>query len=151
MTLDRSRLGKRLASIERDLREIKDFLQWLKPKRALCFEEALPPRSICRDALSKMKGTTSYTGFLAFLSNYYGVPRLKLYHDENRVSAKAIAAYYARENAAYSKSSTMDSHTVLHEFFHHLVAHGVVMVKEEDRERRADEFASIVLARGGQR
>jgi len=151
MTLDRSRLGKRLASIERELGEIKDFLQWLKPKRALRFEEALPPRSVCRDVLSKMEGTTSYTGFVAFLSNYYGVSPLGLYHDKSRVPAKAIAAYYAQENAAYSKNSAIDRHTVLHEFFHHLVAHGVVIVKEEDREKQADEFANIVLSRGGQR
>jgi len=98
MALDRSQLGKRLAHIERELGEIKSVLQWLKPKRALCFEEALPPLSICRDALSKIEGTTSYTGFLAFLSNYYGVPLMGLYHDERKVSAKAIAAYYAQEN-----------------------------------------------------
>lgn len=149
MALDRSRLGKRLANIEREVAEIKEVLQWLRPKRGLSFYEALPPRSICRDLVSKMENATRYDGFLAFLSEYYSVPRMRLYWDESRVSAKYVAIYSPKEGAAYSHSKTISQHTVLHEFFHHLVAHGVVIIRENDEEQElADQFATAVLSRG---
>jgi len=154
MSLNRSQLGKRLAHIERELAEIK---QWLAPKRMLSLYEAIPPESVCRDLLSKMRGISSYDGFLAALSDYYRVLPMKLIWDKHdtwmpQAKAKSVAAYFSEQNAAYTRKATVDRETVLHEYFHHLVAHNVVAVGgKKDEEKAADKFAALILERGGQR
>ena len=153
MSLDRSQLGKRLAHIERELAEIK---QWLTPKRMLSLSEAIPPESVCRDLLSKTRGVNDYIGFLAILSDYYHIPPMRLLWDQYNVwmpqaKAKSVAAYFAEQNAAYTKKKAVEKDTVLHEFFHHLVAHNVVAVgKGKDEEKAAVKFAVLVLERGGE-
>ena len=157
MSLNHSQLGKRLAHIERELAEINKALKSLKPKRALGFVAAIPPASVCKDALSHLVGTArGYEGVLATLAAYYQIPTMGLYHNPKRVQEAervlglkqmVAAAYFWQEGCAYTKETTVDRHTVLHEFFHHLVAQGVVIVKGEDAELRANEFANTILQR----
>jgi len=150
MSLNRSQLGKRLARIERELAEIK---KWVLPKRMLSLSEAIPPKSICQDILSKTAGVNDYAGFLAMLCDYFHVPSMGLYWDQYKLwlPPKSEAAYFADKEATYTRTKTVDQHTVLHEFFHHLVAQNVVAVKKREEEKSADKFASLVLDRGGKR
>jgi len=115
--------------------------------RGLDFLEAIPPKSVCCDALSMMEGVSHYTGLIFILTQYYGIPKMILGIDPKKARG-AIARYYAAENAAYTKNKTTDYATVLHEFFHHLVAHGVVTLNGQREEELATEYARIILQRG---
>lgn len=151
--LDRSRIGKRLAHIERQLAEVTEKLLWIAPaKRGLGFTECLPPKSVCCDAISKVDRAETYEGLLEFLSIYYQVPVMKMCWDKDKLwmdNSKAhMAEYSSLTHTAYTTKKGVDTNTVLHEFFHHLVANFVVIVKKKEEERYAKKFAEIILTRG---
>ena len=122
-------LKRKLTELSGQLTEVIYELRQQKASRKkylLDFEEAIPPKSVCQDALS-MLGVGHYTGMLGLLGDYYGISRLPLFHNAEKVPEGAIACYHRSEGTAYSKRATIDSESVLHELFHHLVTQKVVI------------------------
>ena len=143
-------LQRKLNELSSQLTEVMFELRQQKASRKkhlLDFEEAIPPKSVCQDAMS-MLGGGYYTGMLGLLSDYYGISRLRLFHNAKKVPEGAIACYHRSEGVAYSKHATIDSESVLHELFHHLVTQKVVMLYAgQDEEKLAAKYAQIFLQR----
>jgi len=116
------------------------------PKRYLKFNEALPPASVCRDVVSMLPGVGNYEGFIGRLADYYHCVPMGLYIDAT-IEPKYKALYRSWNNAAYTREKTCERHTVLHEFFHHLIAQHVVVVSPDQVEHFADQYATVFLQR----
>lgn len=125
--------------------EVKEYR---KPKRGLRFWESIPSERECNDVLTMLNFTTSYDGFINRLAGFYDCEPMGVYRDEN-VDPKYKAIYHKHKKACYSRGPTIDRQTVLHEFFHHLVAQGVVFVKKHEEEEKADRYAEVFLKRAG--
>jgi len=142
-------LKRKLHEIDAKLSDLNYKLDQVKAsqrKHLLDFEEAIPPKSVCEDALS-MLGVGNYKGMLRCLGDYYGIVRLQLLHDPSKVPEEYVACYHSDEGVAYSKSP-VEPRTVLHELFHHLVANRVVIVYEgDDEETLASRYAELFLQR----
>jgi len=129
-----------------------DISQSKRHKKYLRFHEVVPEASVCRDINSMLTGTNEYLGFLGRLAEYYEVPLMEIQIDE-KIPDGVIAQY--RVNAfyptgkAFSKNRKVGRGTVLHEFFHHLCHHNVVIVAKSDEEKYADRFSRIFLQRAG--
>jgi len=142
-------LKRRLNDLDCRLNEILWKLKAIessKRKQYLAFEEAIPPKSVCVDAMS-MLGVANYKGFLRLLSEYYGIKQMHIYRDPTKVSPNAIACYHRNEGNAYSKGP-VDKGVVLHEFFHHLVTQNVVIIgSNENEETQANDYAKLIQKR----
>ena len=119
-----------------------------REKRYLKFDECVPPVSICKDVVSMLKGVSTYEGAIGRLCEYYGCPIMDMKVDPgDKVAKNCLAVYYPDLKTAYSAGQTIDEHTVFHEFFHHLVAHKVVIVNDRAAEHWANKYADVLLER----
>jgi hypothetical protein len=137
----------KLESIESRL----DKLEKVHRKRNLPWKAAIPPKLICHDIVTAYDGNqfNTFEYEMQRLSEFYGIPVMDNRTNAKKVPAKAIACYYSMERTAYYKKSTTALNVLLHEFFHHLHAEGVVFIySNENEEKCADSFAQIVINRG---
>jgi len=146
-------LHKKLDCLTKQLIRIQDDLP-NKPKRYLKFNECIPPTEVCRSVVSMMNGVENYNGFIGKLSEYYGCSIMGIYVGLERVLAlerqtgKSYVAFYdSNLKAAYSKEKTVSQSTVLHEWFHHMHAQGVVSINVKDEEYYAARYAEVFLQR----
>lgn len=135
-----NRLSDKLDSLQEQLPR--------KHKKFLKFCEVVPPVSVCKDVMSMMDGMNTYEGLIGRLSEYYGCMVMGLYIDK-RISPERLAEYRPDEDAAYSRTKTMLHRTVLHEFFHHLQNHNIVVVDKKRQEIYARKYAKLFLERSG--
>lgn len=149
-----SEIMDEIICIRRVLNEVKEQLDKTKQKRNLRIGECLPPPSICKDICLMMsvgRLTNTYDEIIYFLANYYGCRRMGLYVDAKRCSEKAIAMYHPSDYNAYSREKTVELHTVLHEWFHHICNCGIVFLidkEKKDEEKYAAEYANKIIERG---
>ena len=74
-----------------------------------------------------------------FLTEYYGVRRMRIVLDDRRAGNGNIASYF--ENRTYFTRRGLKKRTVLHELYHHLVyVNGLDMTKTAE-ERAANSYA----------
>ena len=140
-------LQRKLDNLEWQLSFIRDNMQ-TRTKNYLRFDECVPPTSVCKDVVSMMDGMKTYTGFIGKLADYYGCAIMQAYVDIN-LDPKYNAVYYADRKTTYTKP-TVSKSTILHEFFHHLVALHIVVCEKEDEEKKADVYARTFLVRAGE-
>jgi hypothetical protein len=79
-----------------------------------------------------------------FLTEYYGVRRMKIILDGRKVGKGCVAAYF--ENRAYFAKKGLTKRTVLHELYHHLVYVGDLEMSRRSEEREANSFARNSLS-----
>lgn len=141
-------LHKKLNNILEVVGYLERQLRKQTPKKWLKFEECIPPASVCKDVHSMLRGINTYGGFLGRLAEYYGCEEMDLRVDD-KIEPKYRAVYNPVMKTAYSRKSTVDTKTVLHEWFHHLVNLNVVVVDKKDEEKYADKYANAFLTRAG--
>jgi hypothetical protein len=78
-----------------------------------------------------------------FLSEYYGVRRMKIILDGKRVGTRKANGWLAcySENKAYFTKRGLNKRTVLHEFYHHLVEMKGLELPERIEEKQANNYA----------
>jgi len=144
-------LNDKLNDIMSEIKYVEDKVRVLEKrtkKRGLTFEAALPPKAICVDVVNSV-GTRYLDNPMQILSDYYSIERMKTLVDCNKVPKTAIACYHPSEKTAYYPDNSAGMDVTLHEFFHHLVAEGVVYLKAGQKEEHwANKFAEIVMLRG---
>lgn len=139
-------------NLHKKLNELNDKIDNLmktlpqKPKKYLKFHQCVPPSSICKDIMSMLSGIENYVGFIGKLSEYYGCEPMGCFINEN-IEKKFLAIYRPDRKAAYTREKNVDCHTVLHEFFHHLVHLDVVSIDRRSEEKLADRYADIFMER----
>jgi len=84
-----------------------------------------------------------------FLTEYYGVKRMKIILDGRRVmrtkTHKTYSAHYCRDKGYFTKRG-LTKRTVLHELYHHLVyVNGLDMTKAKE-ERAANSYSRDFLS-----
>jgi hypothetical protein len=79
-----------------------------------------------------------------FLTEYYGVKRMKITLDGRKVGNGDVAAYL--KNRAYFSKKGLNKNTVLHELYHHLVEANDIEIPLRKEEREANGFARNFLA-----
>ena len=146
-------LHRKLDCLTRQLIRIEDNLP-NKPKRYLKFNECIPPTEVCRSVVSMINGVENYDGFIGKLSEYYGCSIMGMYVSLEKVLAlerqtgkSYVALYDPNLKVAYSKKKTVTHSTVLHEWFHHMHAQGVVSINVKDEEYYAIKYAEVFLQR----
>ena len=133
-------LRSQLESAERQLRETREELDRLKRQTKPRFD--LPPRWIIKAAKDALGRVGYWSGALAVLSSYYGVPHMDARNDPSKVSEKADATYYQYERTAYFKSTNGSGvWLVMHEFGHHLNAYLLDKIGGEAEQAFCDAFA----------
>lgn len=76
-----------------------------------------------------------------FLTDYYGVRRMKIKLNGRKVGNRWVASYF--QNKAYFSKRGLNKRTILHELYHHLVyVNGLEMSKSKG-ERDANRYARI--------
>lgn len=138
-------LHKKIGNIQSQLLFLERRLPE-KQKRYLKFEECVPPKTVCKDVASMLEGINQYTGFIGRLAEYYGCETMQAYIDTS-IDPKYSAIYRSHEKAAYTRTPTVPCETILHEFFHHLVALNVVVIPKGKEEHYADKYAEIFQQR----
>lgn len=108
-----------------------------------------PSRKVCQ-RFALIYETQGCQRAVDYLTQYYGVRRLKLIIDGRKVittkTHKKYAAHYYR-NKAYFVRRFLNRSTVLHELFHHLVEAKRLTMPLYEEERRADEFGRKFMRR----
>ena len=79
-----------------------------------------------------------------FLTEYYGVKRMKIILDGRRVSRRWAACYL--ENRAYFKKKGLKRRTVLHELYHHLAYSKGLDKPYRIEEKEANNYAKKFLS-----
>jgi len=116
-----------------------------------------PPSNICRDFLW-LSDNVSAQEAIDLLCSFYGVSKLKIeivtLKELKAVKGlkKPFIAFYdpkkkRRPAKAYFTKYSFKNHWILHEFFHHLVASGIIEMDEKFEEKTADRFAKEIMAR----
>jgi len=141
-TLERQLLDK-LSGIEERL----DKLEKKGKKRNLSFEACVPPLYLCREIVFD-GDLGNFDNQMQQLADYYGIAPMGNFHNPARVPKNAIACYHAFDSSASYKEPNTNIGTVLHEFFHHLHAQGVVCLNGKSEEKLADKFSKLVMGRG---
>jgi len=79
-----------------------------------------------------------------FLSEHYGVRRMRIILDGKRVGSRKANGWLAcySENKAYFTKRGLNKQTVLHEFYHHLVEMKGLELPERTEEKQANGYAS---------
>jgi len=142
-------LHKKLNEMQSQLGNLENLLEKQRPKKWLKFDECVPPSSVCKDVFSMLAGLNTYTGVLGKLADYYGCTPMQMLVDRS-IDPKYKAVYRPNEEVAYSRETTIDAKSVLHEWFHHMVNLNVVLVNKRAEEHWADKYATIFLQRAGQ-
>jgi hypothetical protein len=78
-----------------------------------------------------------------FLTEYYGIRKMKIILDGRKVGKGDIACYFG--NRAYFTKRGLRKRTVLHEFYHHLVSVNGQDVPSQIEEREANNYVRRVL------
>jgi len=139
-------LNQKLNDIQSQINDLERLLEKQRPKRWLKFEECVPPDSVCKDALSMLEGVNTYGGVLGKLAEYYGCDTMEMLVGDN-IDPKYKAVYHPDKRIAYSKGTTIDRHSVLHEWFHHMVNLNIVVVNKRAEEHWAEKYATIFIQR----
>jgi hypothetical protein len=79
-----------------------------------------------------------------FLTEHYGVRRMKVILDGGRVGNGDIACYF--ENKAYFTKRGLTKRTILHELYHHLIYVNSLEIAERKEERDANSYARDFLS-----
>ena len=142
----------KIEDLTRRIGDLEDKISKMQKKRGLTFLASVPPHDVCRNIVVAWKLGSLNRNFdhvMQILSDFYGVTPMQNLHNPAKVPAKSIACYYKLENVAYYKNPTSDLETVLHEFFHHIHANGVVtLYANEDAEKCANEYAELIMNLG---
>jgi len=139
-------------NLNRKLNDIQDSITKLeqrfvdKRKKWLKFDECVPPIGVCKEIYSMLTGLNTFTGFLGKLSEYYGCESLEAQVDES-INKKYKAVYNPQLKIIYSRTKTVSIHTILHEWFHHMVNLNIVVIHKMKEEKLADKYADIFLKR----
>lgn len=80
-----------------------------------------------------------------FLTEYYGVRRMRIRLDGRKVGNGDIAVYF--ENNAYFTKRGLSKRTVLHELYHHLIDSNGVELRQRTEEKAANRFARDFLVK----
>jgi hypothetical protein len=75
-----------------------------------------------------------------FLTEYYGIRRMKIILNGRKVGKRNIALYY--QNKAYFTKKGLTRRTVLHELYHHLVEMKGLEIPARTEEGQANGYAS---------
>jgi hypothetical protein len=78
-----------------------------------------------------------------FLTEYYGIRRMKIILNGKKVGKNNVALYY--ENKAYFTKRGLMKRTVLHEMYHHLVYQKGLGLSNGIEERQAVSYANEFL------
>ena len=78
-----------------------------------------------------------------FLSEYYGVKRMRIILNGRKVG-RGYEAYYFAGKAYFSKRS-LTKRNVLHEFYHHLVETKGLEIPERVEEKQANGYANELV------
>ncbi|MCW4015092.1 MAG: hypothetical protein NWF06_01860 [Candidatus Bathyarchaeota archaeon] len=144
-------LSVKLDNIMSELNRVQNRVKTIEQrtqKRGLSFEESIPPHSICFEVLHS-EGLNLLENQMKILSDYYGINTMGNFNCDAKVPSGAIACYHPSESNAYYKKGGWGMDVTLHEFFHHLVAQGVVHLnKGQHEEHWANKYAEIVMLRG---
>lgn len=149
-----SELYDEIICIQKTVNKIKEDIDKLKMKRFLKVGECLPPPSICKDILAVSSAGNLINNFdeiIYILANYYGCKKMGLYVNPEKCSSKALATYYPSEGNAYTHEKTLDIHSFLHEWFHHIHGCEVLFLTDEQKineEKYANAYADNIIKRG---
>jgi len=102
----------------------------------------IPPKKVCEKfhLTYELKGAEIA---VKVLTEYYGIPKMKIIMDGRRVMRACEADYY--EGIACFTKKGLDKRNVLHELYHHIVeAKGIEMPKMKE-ERMASLFVREVM------
>ena len=102
----------------------------------------LPPRRI-REAFLLLYELEGCRKAVNYLTEYYGVRRMKIVLNGKRVGKK-YAAYYL-ENCAYFKKIGLKRRIVLHELYHHLIDCNSLELSLRLEEKEANDYAKTFL------
>jgi len=107
----------------------------------------IPSKEVCEKFLLiyELEGCQKAVNYL---TEYYGIRRLKLVVDGRRVmrtrTHKTYSAHYYRNKAYFTKKS-VNKRNVLHEVYHHLIdAYGLDLTRNEE-ESEACRFVREVM------
>ena len=143
----------KIEDLNKRIGDLEEKISKMHKKRELTFLASVPPHDVCRNIVAAWKLGSLNRNFdhiMQILSDFYGVTPMQNLHNPAKVPAKFIACYYESENVAYYKNPESDLKTVLHEFFHHIHANGVVtLYANEDAEKCANEYAELIMQLGG--
>jgi hypothetical protein len=78
-----------------------------------------------------------------FLTEYYGISRMKIILNGKKVPKRYIAVYY--QNKAFFKKVGLKRRIILHEFYHHFVKEKRWKLDNNIEERQACAYASEFL------
>ena len=78
-----------------------------------------------------------------FLTEYYGMPRMKIILNGRRVTRGCECDYF--EGIACFTGKLLNKRNVLHELYHHIAENKELDVSERKEEREANMFARKVL------
>ena len=78
-----------------------------------------------------------------FLTEYYGVKRMKIILDGRRMPKKCYGVYF--KNKAYFTREGLKKRVVLHELYHHLIEIGNFEMPTRIEEKEANNYASCFL------
>jgi hypothetical protein len=78
-----------------------------------------------------------------FLTEYYGVKRMRIILDGRRVPKKCCGVYF--KNKACFKREGLKRRVVLHETFHHLVETKGLEMPIREEEKEANSYARVFL------
>ncbi|MEM2972042.1 MAG: hypothetical protein QW270_06435 [Candidatus Bathyarchaeia archaeon] len=103
----------------------------------------IPNKKVCEKFLLiyDLEGCQKAVNYLA---SYYGIRPMKIVLDGKRVGRKSYLACYDK-GKAYFRKTGLNKRTVLHEFYHHIVAMYPLEMLRSEEEKDANRFAREVL------
>ena len=117
-----------------------------KTQRSNCLPLSvkLPSRSIREKSLIiyELEGCRKAVDFL---TEYYGVRRMKIKLDGRKVGNGNIAIYF--QNRAYFTKRGLNRRTVVHELYHHLVYVNGLDMPSTKEERAANSYSKAFMSR----
>ena len=105
----------------------------------------LPSKKVCEEfhLTYELKGAQKGVNILA---KHYKIKGMKIVVDGRRVGNGNEACYNYENYTVYFTKRGFDKINVLHEFFHHLVAKGIIEIEDKFEEKAADMFAKKIIA-----
>jgi hypothetical protein len=77
------------------------------------------------------------------LSEYYGIPKMKIILNGRRVMRACEADYF--EGIAYFSKKGLNKRNVIHELYHHIVENNELEMSRRKEEREAGRFVREVM------
>ena len=102
----------------------------------------IPSKKVCREfrLIYELKGAQSGVDVL---TEYYGIPRMKIILDGRKVGRGNDADYF--EGIACFTKKGLKKRNVLHELYHHIVDNKDLDMARKEEEREASVFVREVL------